>query len=92
VWGKAFQKSLSPDRPLEYGLLKRKVFPKDLSPFARATAVMSSRAAIQSITKPQRIIFMVPHPEDELSWVIPSALLIVDLVRQQRAIVKSGVQ
>ena len=83
MWGKAFQKSLSSDRPLEHSLLKKRVFPKDLSPFARATAVMSSRAAIQSLTKPQRIIFMVPHPENELSWVIPSTLLILDLVRKQ---------
>jgi len=83
VWVQAFQNCLSPEKQFEYGLLKRKIFPRDLSPFARATAVMSSRIALKSLSEPKRFIFMVPHPEDELSWVIPSTLLITDLVRKQ---------
>ncbi len=83
MWGQAFQNCLSPEKQFEYGLLKRKVFPRELSPFARATAVMSSQVALKSLSEPKLFIFMIPHPEDELSYVIPSALLIMDLVRKR---------
>jgi len=84
MWVEAFKRLMKRSRTLPSALLRGLVLPEDTAPYERASAVMAVQMAMASLTRPQRLILMVPAPTENLPRVIAAGLLMADLVHQRR--------
>lgn len=82
MWIEVFEKMMQ-SGALPIALLRGSVFPSDIPPYERASAVMAAQMAVASLQKKQRLILMAPPPTENLPRVVSAGILISHLVYER---------